>query len=106
MRWLHIPLGSVLAVGAAALIVGAVWIGGQPRYLCDEGIHDPNGWKYVGFALFAVGLPVLVFLGTLMLDESLAVKRIYMAVALGESAVAIALAIYLNGKWTGNYQCG
>jgi hypothetical protein len=106
VRLLHISLGSVLTLGAGGLIVGAVWIAGQPRYLCDEGIHDPNGWKYAGFALFALALPVLVFLATLMLDESRIVQRIYIAVALGEAVVALALAVYLNGKWTGNYQCG
>jgi hypothetical protein len=103
---MHICLGFVLALGAVGLAVGAVWIGGQPRHLCDEGVRDPNGWKYVGFALFALALPVLVFLGTLMPDESRTVQRIYIAVALGEAVVAIALAVYLNGKWTGNYQCG
>ena len=106
MRWLHISLGSVLALGAFGLIVGAVWIPGQPRYQRDAGVHDPNGWKYAGFALYALALPVLVFLGTLMLDESRTVQRIYTAIALSEAVVAVALAIYLNAKWTGNYDCG
>jgi len=59
VRWPHAALSSMLALGAIGLIVGAVWIAGIPTNLCDEGI-SASGWIYVGFVLFALGVPALV----------------------------------------------
>src|SRR5262249_47579911 len=92
-RWPHVALSSVLALGAIGLILGAVWIAGIPTYLCDEGI-SVSGWIYVGFVLFALGLPALVFWGTLQLRED--VHRYYVAAAIGEGVISLALALYLG----------
>src|SRR5215470_12018996 len=102
VRWPYVALSSVLALGAIGLIVGAVWIAGIPTYLCDEGI-SASGWIYVGFVLFALGVPPLVFWGTLQLHEG--VHRYYVAAAIGEGVISLALALYLGSKY-GHYQCG
>jgi hypothetical protein len=62
-----------------------------------------NGWVYVGFILFALGLPTLVIWGTLQLREDL--HRYYVAAAIGEGLISLALAVYLGSKY-GHYQCG
>jgi hypothetical protein len=102
-RWPHVALSSVLALGAIGLIVGAAWIGGIPTSLCDEGVASPSGWIYAGFILFALGLPACVFWGTLRLHED--VHRYYIAVAIGEALISLALMGYLSSKY-GHYQCG
>ena len=102
VRWPHVALSSILALGAIGLIVGAAWIVGTPTYACDEGI-SPSGWIYAGFILFALGLPPLVFWVTLLLHEN--VHRYYVAAAIGETVISLALALYLGSKY-GHYQCG
>jgi len=102
MRWPHVALSSVLSLGAIGLIVGAVWIAGIPTHLCDEGI-SASGWIYVGFVVFALGLPAFVIWGALQLHEG--VHRYYVAAAIGEGVVSIALALYLGSKY-GHYECG
>jgi hypothetical protein len=79
-----------------------VWIAGIPTLACTEGM-SVNGWVYVGFILFALGLPALVIWGTLQLHEDL--HRYYVAAAIAEGLVSLALALYLAGKY-GHYQCG
>lgn len=103
VRWPHVALSSVLAVGAIGLTAGAAWIVGIPTYQCDEGIASPSNWIYAGFVLFALGLPALVVLGMLRLQDD--VHRIYIAIALGEAVVSLVLAVYLAGKY-GHYRCG
>jgi hypothetical protein len=103
VRWPHVTLSSVLALGAAGLILGAAWISTVPTYLCDEGVPSPN-WIYAGFILFAFCLPASILLGTLLLLPD-TVHRIYIAVAVGEAVAALALAMYLGSKY-GHYQCG
>lgn len=93
---------SVLALGAVGLIVGAAWIVGIPTYQCDEGVASPSNWIYVGFMLFALGLPALVVAGTHLYDG---VHRGYIAIAIGEAAASLALAVYLASKY-GHYHCG
>jgi hypothetical protein len=83
-RWPHVALSSVLGLGGIGLIVGAIWIAGIP-------------------VLFALGLPASVIWGTLQLHEG--VHRFYVAVAIGEGVVSLALALYLGSKY-GHYQCG
>jgi hypothetical protein len=102
VRWPHVALSSILALGAIGLIVGTAWIVGIPTYTCDEGI-SPSDWIYAGFILFALGLPALVFRGTLLLHEN--VHRYYVAAAIGEAVISLALALYLGSKY-GHYQCG
>jgi len=53
--------------------------------------------------LFALALPALVFRGTLLLRED--VRRYYVAAAIGEAVVSLALAFYLGSK-NGHYPCG
>jgi len=93
----------VLAVGAIGLTVAAVWIVGIPVYACDEGVSGPNDWVYAGFVLFALGLPALVFLWMMLLQEG--VHRYYTAIAVGEAGISLALAVYLASKY-GHYHCG
>jgi len=95
-------LGSVLGLGGIGLIVGAVWIARIPALACTEGM-SANGWVYVGFVLFALGLPALVIWGALQLHED--VHRYYAAAAIGEGLISLALAVYLGSKY-GHYQCG
>ncbi len=102
VRWPHLALSSVLGLGGIGLILGAVWIAGMPTYACDEGI-SANGWIYAGFVLFALGLPATVICGTLRLHENF--HRYYVALAVGEAVVSVALAFYLGSKY-GHYQCG
>ena len=101
-RWPHMALGSVLGLGGIGLIVGAVWIARIPALACTEGM-SANGWVYVGFVLFALGLPALVIWGALQLHED--VHRYYAAAAIGEGLISLALAVYLGSKY-GHYQCG
>jgi hypothetical protein len=101
-RWPHLALGSVLGLGSVALIAAATWVVEQPSYLCDEGV-SPNGWIYAGFILFALGLPAFVIWGVLQLHED--VHRVYVAIAVGEAVVSLALALYLGSKH-GHYSCG
>ena len=63
----------------------------------------PNGWIYVGFVLFAVGLPACVIWGALQLQEG--VHRYYVAAAMAEAVISLALALYLRSKY-GHFQCG
>jgi hypothetical protein len=102
VRWPHLALSSVLGLGGIGLMVGAVWIAGIPTYACAEGM-SVNGWIYAGFILFALGLPAFVIWGTLQLHEG--VHRYYVAAAMVEAAISLALALYLGGKY-GHYQCG
>ena len=102
VRWPHVALSSVLTLGAVGLIVGAVWIHGIPTYACDEGI-SVSGWIYAGFILFALGLPAFVIWGTLQLHEGL--HRYYVAAAIAEGVISLALALYLGSRY-GHYQCG
>jgi hypothetical protein len=102
VRWPHVALSSILALGAIGLLVGAAWIAGLPTEMCDEGI-SPSGWIYAGFILFALGLPAVVLRGTLLLHED--VHRYYVAAALGEAVLSLVLALYLGSKY-GHYQCG
>jgi hypothetical protein len=102
VRWPHVTLGSVLGLGGIGLIAGAVWIAGIPTLACSEGM-SANGWVYFGFILFALGLPALVILGTLQVQEDL--HRYYVAAAIGEGLISLALALYLASKY-GHYQCG
>jgi hypothetical protein len=102
VRWPHVALSSVLGLGAFGLIVGAVWIAGIPTLACTEGM-SVNGWIYVGFILFALGLPALVIWVTLQLHEDL--HRYYVAAAIAEGVISLALALYLGSKY-GHYQCG
>jgi hypothetical protein len=101
-RWPHVALSSVLGFGGIGLIVGAIWIAGIPTLACTEGMSI-SGWVYAGFVLFAVGLPALVVWGTLQLRDG--VHRYYVAAALGEGVISLALALYLGSKY-GHYQCG
>jgi len=102
LRWPHVALGSVLGLGGIGLIVGAVWIAGIPTLACTEGM-SVNGWIYAGFILFALGLPAFVIWGTLQLHEGL--HRYYVAAAIAEGVISLALALYLGSKY-GHYQCG
>ena len=102
LRWPHVALGSVLGLGGIGLIVGAVWITGIPTLACTEGM-SVNGWIYAGFILFALGLPAFVIWGTLQLQEGL--NGFYVAAAIAEGVVSLALALYLGSKY-GHYQCG
>ena len=102
LRWPHVALGSVLGLGGIGLIVGAVWIAGIPTLACTEGM-SVNGWIYAGFILFALGLPAFVIWGTLQLHEG--VHRFYVAAAIAEGVISLALALYLGSKY-GHYQCG
>jgi hypothetical protein len=103
VRWPHLALSSVLALGAVALAVGAVWIHRIPTLSCDEGL-SPNTWIFLGFILFALGLPAIVIWGTLhLLHED--VHRYYAAAAIAESFISLALTLYLANKY-GHYQCG
>jgi hypothetical protein len=101
-RWPHLALSSVLGLGGIGLIVGAIWIAGIRSLACTEGM-SVNGWIYVGFVLFALGLPAFVIWGTLQLHEG--VHRFYVAAAIGEGVISLALALYLASKY-GHYQCG
>jgi hypothetical protein len=83
-------------------MIGAAWIVGIPAHTCDEGI-SPSGWIYAGFILFALGLPALVFRGTLLLHEN--VHGYYVGAAIGEAVISLALALYLGSK-DRHYQCG
>jgi hypothetical protein len=102
VRWPHVALGSALGLGGIGLIVGAVWIAGIPTYACTEGM-SASGWIYVGFILFALGLPGSAIWATLHLHED--VHRYYVAAAVAEAVVSLALALYLGSKY-GHYQCG
>ena len=101
-RWPHVALSSVLGLGGVGLIVCAVWIVGIPTYACTEGM-SVNTWIYAGFVLFALGLPALVFWATLQLHDG--VHRFYVAAAIGEGVISLALALYLGSKY-GHYTCG
>jgi len=101
-RWPHLALGSMLGLGGVGLILGAVWIAGIPTLACTEGM-SVNGWVYFGFILFALGLPASVIWGSLQLNDG--VHRYYVAAAVGEGVVSLALALYLGSKY-GHYQCG
>ena len=102
VRWPHLAVSSLLVLGALGLIAGAVWIAGIPTYSCDEGI-SANGWVYAGFILFALGIPAFAVWGTLQLHED--VHRYYVAAAIGEGVIALALALYLGSKY-GHNHCG
>jgi hypothetical protein len=102
MRWSRVALGSVLGLGGIGLIGGAVWIAGIPTLACTEGM-SANSWVYAGFILFALGLPTLVIWGTLHLHDDL--HRYYVAAAISEGLISVALALYLASKY-GHYQCG
>jgi hypothetical protein len=101
-RWPHVALGSVLGLGGIGLIVGGVWIAGIPTLACTEGM-SVSGWIYAGFVLFALGLPAVVIWGTLQLRDDL--HRYYVAAAIAEGVVSLALALYLGSKY-GHYRCG
>ena len=102
-RWPHhVTLSSVLGLGGIGLIAGAVWIAGISNLACTEGM-SVNGWVYAGFILFALGLPALVIRGTLQLHDG--VHRYYVAAAIGEGLISLALALYLASKY-GHYECG
>jgi hypothetical protein len=92
----------VLGLGGIGLALGAVWIAGIPTLACSEGM-SVSGWVYFGFILFALGLPAFVIWGTLQLHEG--VHRYYVAAAIGEGVISLALALYLGSKY-GHYQCG
>jgi hypothetical protein len=86
--------------------VVVVWAVGLPTYLCDEGISVPGGdWVYAGLLMFALALPILVFLGTLIVEPSPTLQRIYLGVALAEAATAVVLVIYLSVKYS-HHECG
>jgi hypothetical protein len=102
VRWPHVTLGSMLGLGAIGLIGGAVWIAGIPTLACTEGM-SVSGWIYAGFILFALGLPAFVIWGTLQLHEDF--PRYYVAAAMAEGFVSLALALYLGSKY-GHYRCG
>lgn len=102
VRWPHLALSSVLGLGGIGLSVGAIWIAGIPTLACTEGM-SVNSWIYVGFVLFALALPAFVIWGTLQLNEN--VHRFYVAAAVAEGLISLALALYLSSKY-GHYQCG
>ena len=62
-----------------------------------------SGWIYAGFILFALGLPAFVIWGTLQLQEDL--HRYYVAAAIAEGVISLALALYLGSHY-GHYHCG
>lgn len=84
------------------LTLGAIWIARIPTLSCDEG-RSPDTWIFAGFILFALALPAAVIWGTLQLHDD--IHRYYVAAALTEGAVSLALTVYLGSKY-GRYQCG
>lgn len=96
---------SVLALGAAGLAAATVWVDGIPTYLCAEGVPRPSDWIYAGLFLFALGLPIVVFLGTLIIDENPSLQRLFVAIALAEGVTSVVIAIYLDAKYS-HYECG
>lgn len=74
----------------------------MPTYACSEGMA-PSGWVLVGFILFALALPAGVIWATLQLHED--VHRYYVAAAVAEAVVSLALALYLGSHY-GHFHCG
>jgi hypothetical protein len=105
VRWPHAALVAVLALGAGGVAVAALWVISIPTRLCDEGVAGPSDWIYAGLLLFALCLPLVVFLGALIIDESPRLQPLFAAIALAEGVAAVVIAIYLNGKYS-HYQCG
>jgi hypothetical protein len=95
----------VLALGAVGLAVAAVWVNSIQTFACDEGVPPPSGWIYAGLLLFAVGLPVVVILRTLTVDENPGLQLLIAGIAVAEGVASVVIAIWLNGKY-GHYQCG
>ena len=102
MRWPHVAVCSVLALGAVGLTLGEVWISRIPTLSCSEGL-SPNSWIFVGFILFALAVPATVIWGTLQLHDN--VHRYYAAAGLAEGVISLALTLYLASKY-GHYRCG
>jgi hypothetical protein len=105
MRRPHVALISVLALGAVGLAAVVLWASSIPTRLCDEGVARPSDWIYAGLFLFAVGLPLVVFVGTTFIEESPRLQRLFVAIALAEGIGAVAIVLYLNGKYS-HYECG
>ncbi len=101
------PAASVvlLTLGAVGLVVASVWVISIPTYACDEGVAEPSGWIYAGLVLFALGLPIAVFLRGLVVDAGVRLQRLFVAIASVEGVASVVIAIYLHGKY-GHYQCG
>ena len=103
MRGTHAALVSVLGLGAIGLTAATVWAVGLRGGLCT---YAPSGWVDVALLLFAVGLVIVVFLGTLSIDETPTLQRISMGMGVVEAAAAVALVVYLLAKFTHAGWCG
>jgi len=64
---------------------------------------DQKRARWFGVLYLIIGLPAFMIWGTLQLHEG--VHRFYVAAAIGEGVISIALALYLGSKY-GHYQCG
>jgi hypothetical protein len=105
MRWVRATLGSLLTIGGVGLTIGIVWAAGIPTYPCAEGIPQPSHWIYAGLVLFAVGVVVVVLVGTTLTAEEPIFKWVCRAIALVEALAAFWLAHYLSAKYS-HYMCG
>jgi hypothetical protein len=103
VRGMHAALVSVLGLGAIGLAVTAAWAAGLRGGLCT---NTPSGWIDVALLLFAVGLVIVVFLGTMSIDETPTLQRIFMGMGVVEAAAAVALVVYLLSKFTHAGWCG
>ena len=101
---IHASLIAVLGLGAAGLAAVAVWAAGVQGGSCPQ--YTPPGWV-VGVVL-GLGVVVLavVLLGSLGVEDSHILQRIYVSLGLIEAAAAGVLIFYLLTKTPASYSCG
>jgi hypothetical protein len=100
----HIGLSALLAIGAGGLATVLVWglrmRGGE----CSQ--YTPPGWL-LG-AVLAGGLLVMLvaFIGSLYVDDTPELQRVYAMVGVLEMAAAVGLVLYLVTKSANAFSCG
>ncbi len=66
----------------------------------------PSDWAYGGLLAFALVLAVVVLVGSLAVDETPQLQRIFVVAGLAESAAVVVLVLYLVASFTSAYDCG
>ena len=100
----HTGLVSVLVLGAAGLIAVAAWGAGVQGGSCPQ--YTPHGWVVGVVVGLGVVVLAVVLVGSLSVEDSQILQRVYVSLALIEAAAAGVLAFYLLTKIPAAYICG
>ena len=101
---IHAGVIAVLVLGAAGLAAAAVWGAGVQGGSCPQ--YTPPGWVVGVVVGLGVVVLAVVLVGSLSVEDSEILQRVYVSVGLIEAAAAGALIFNLLMKTPAVYSCG